>query len=147
MSTSNVGAAQNGGWLFFSNGTAAVDFVAPSAGTYRISVRAYQQAAGPDPALLSIEVAGMPPALLPVTALAAAPATYTLDVMLGAGNQQLAVGFANDFYDEATSADRNLWIDHVEVAGPYGGPVIDEARRGAILVCPSSTTRAARARS
>lgn len=135
MGSTSTGGAQNGGWLFFSNGTANVDFVAPGPGTYRISVRAYQQAAGPDDALLSIEVAGMAPALIPVPALQAAPAVYTHDVTLTAGNQQIIVGFANDFYDQATMGDRNLWIDHVLVEGPFDGPVVDEGRRDAILLC------------
>jgi hypothetical protein len=135
MSSSSTGAPRDGGWLFFSNGTANVDFAAPGAGTYRISVRAYQQPAGPEDALLSIAIAGMPATLVRVTALAAAPETYTVDAQLAAGNHQITVGFANDFYDQASGADRNLWVDHVAVAGPFDGPVVDEDRRAAILVC------------
>ncbi len=135
MSSSTVGGADAGGWLFFSNGTASVDFLAPASGTYRISVRAYQQPAGPDAALLSVEVVGEQPALIPVTALVGAPETYTVDTALAAGSRQIVVGFANDAYDEATMADRNLWIDHVEISGPFDGPIVNEDRRAAILVC------------
>ncbi|HEU0033947.1 MAG TPA: DUF1592 domain-containing protein [Kofleriaceae bacterium] len=129
------GQPLNNGWLFFSAGTANVEYTAPAAGSYRISVRAYEQAAGPDPALLSIEVVGQQPQLIPVTALAAAPAVYTADVTLAAGPQQIVVGFANDFYDPASMADRNLWVDHVIVEGPLGGPTGGDSRRGRILTC------------
>jgi len=133
--STSSGNPLSGGWLFFSAGTASVDYVAPANGTYRISVRAYQQAAGPDAALVSIEVAGQQPVLLPVTATAAAPEVYSTNATLTAGTHQVIVGFANDFYDQATGADRNLWVDHVLVEGPFDGPVVDETRRAAILTC------------
>jgi hypothetical protein len=104
---------------------------------YRIEVRAYGQQAGPDPARLSIEVPNRAPTVIDVTATAAAPAIYQLEVPLPAGNAQITVGFVNDYYDAATSADRNLWIDYVEVIGPLDGPVIDEhPPRARILTCP-----------
>jgi len=140
MGSTSTGNAQAGGWLFFSNGTASVDYAAPGPGTYRISVRAYQQAAGPDAALLSVEVAGQQPVLIPVTATAAAPAVYTSDVTLTQGAHQITVGFANDYYDQATGADRNLWIDHVLVDGPFDGPVVDQGRRDRILTCADLDT-------
>jgi hypothetical protein len=133
--STSTGSPSSGGWLFFSAGTANVDYTAPGSGTYRIKVRAYQQAAGPDAALLSIEVGGQQPVLIPVTATSAAPAVYTTDVALTQGAHQIIVGFANDFYDQATGADRNLWVDHVIVEGPFDGPVVDPERRNRVLTC------------
>ena len=112
-----------------------MSFTAPGEGTYRFAVRAYQQAAGPDAAVLSIAIAGNPAQLIDVTALQASPAVYTVEAQLNAGTHQVTVGFANDFYDQTTMADRNLWIDHVAIDGPFDGPVIDEGKRGQILVC------------
>jgi hypothetical protein len=137
-----VGNPNGTGWLFFSNGTASITAETPVAATYRIEVRAYGQQAGPDPARLSIEVPNRAPTVIDVTATAAAPAIYQLEVPLPAGNAQITVGFVNDYYDAATSADRNLWIDYVEVIGPLDGPVIDGTRRARILTCPALDERA-----
>lgn len=135
VGSTNSGGPRDGGWFFFSNGTAAVDFTAPAEGRYRISVRAYQQQAGAEDAQLSIEVAGLEAQLVTVSALEAAPAVYSVDVTMNAGAQQVVVGFVNDAYDQATMADRNLWVDYVRVEGPYDGPIVDEGPRAAILVC------------
>lgn len=137
-----VGNMNGTGWLFFSNGTASITAETPVAATYRIAVRAYGQQAGPDPARLSIEVPNQAPAILDVTATAAAPEVYQIEVPLPAGRAQVTVGFVNDYYEAATGADRNLWIDHVEVIGPLDGPVIDGGRRARILTCAALDDRA-----
>ena len=138
----SVGNPSGTGWLFFSNGTASITATTPIAATYTIRVRAYGQQAGPDPARLSIEVPNQPVHVVDVTATSAAPATYEWTVALPAGHALITVGFVNDFYDSATSADRNLWIDGVTVDGPLDGPVIDGSRRGRVLTCQALADRA-----
>jgi hypothetical protein len=135
------GNASNGGWLFFSNGTATVNVPVATTGQYKIVVRAYGQQAGPDPARLSIEVSGQTPAVRDVTAVQAAPANYEATFQLAQGNAQVIVGFVNDFYDQTTMADRNLWVDHVIVEGPIGAPPVNEGRRAAVLICPELDER------
>jgi hypothetical protein len=130
-----VGTARDGGWLFFSAGTASVTAVAPVAGTYRISVRAYGEQAGPEPARLSIEVPNQPVILIDVPAIEASPAVYETTVTLPMGNVLVTIGFANDFYDQASGADRNLWVDDLVVEGPIDGPIVGGERRQRILVC------------
>lgn len=142
VGSTQSGNAQNGGWLFFSNGTATVNVPIAAAGQYRVIVRAYGQQAGPDPARLSIEVSGQTPVVRDVTAVQAAPADYEAMFPLAQGNGQIIVGFVNDFYDQASGADRNLWVDHVIVEGPIGAPPADEGRRAAVLVCPELDDRA-----
>ncbi|MEZ4402496.1 MAG: DUF1592 domain-containing protein [Kofleriaceae bacterium] len=137
-----VGAASGTGWLLFTNGTASINVPTPIAATYRIAVRAYGQQAGPDPARMSIEVPNQPATIIDVTAVAASPATYEITAPLPAGTVQVTVGFVNDYYDAATMADRNLWIDDVTVEGPLDGPVIDGERRGRLLVCAQLDDRA-----
>jgi hypothetical protein len=141
MGTTSVGNPSGTGWLFFTNGTASITARTPIAATYRITVRAYGQQAGPDPARLSIEVPNHPPSIIDVTAVAASPGEYDVTLSLPAGTVLVTVGFVNDYYD-ATLGDRNLWIDHVEIEGPLDGPVIDGERRGRILVCSALEDRA-----
>jgi hypothetical protein len=128
------GLALDGGWLFFTGGTASVTAATPIAGMYRISVRAYGQQAGPEPARLSIEVAGQAPTVFDVTATAANPQTYQTTLPLPAGTAVVTVGFVNDFSDP-TAGDRNLWVDQVAVEGPLDAPPADTDRRSKLLVC------------
>jgi hypothetical protein len=55
--------------------------------------------------------------------------------MFAGGTQVINVGFANDYYDQTTMADRNLWIDYVVVEGPFDGPSVDETRRARLFSC------------
>ncbi len=130
---SSSGQVLGEGWLFFSAASVAHSFVATTNGTYRISVRAYGQQAGPEAAALSVEVAGQAPQIITVPAVEAAPGTYTATFTLMAGPQSVAIGFANDFQDP--NGDRNLWIDFVEISGPYDGPPVNLAARTRILTC------------
>jgi hypothetical protein len=140
-SGSASGQPLDGGWLFFSNGTASFTAMAPIAGMYRISARAYGQQAGPEPARLSIEVPNQAPVIIDVTATSANPTVYETTFALPAGNVLVTVGFVNDFYDEVAGADRNLWVDHVAVDGPLDGPIIDGDRRRSVLVCEALADR------
>ncbi|MBK9035700.1 MAG: DUF1592 domain-containing protein [Myxococcales bacterium] len=144
MGDASVGNMSGTGWLFFSSGTASITVATPIAATYRVTVRAYGQQAGPEPARLSIEVPNQPPAIIDVTAVAASPGDYAITVPLPAGNALVTVGFVNDYYD-ATLGDRNLWIDGVTVEGPLDGPVIDGGRRARVLICPALADRACQA--
>ncbi|MBL0216577.1 MAG: DUF1592 domain-containing protein [Myxococcales bacterium] len=135
MTDAASGAAQAGGWLFFSNGSSGHTVQAPIAGMYKISIRAYGQQAGPDPARMSIEVPNQAPIIIDVTAVAASPAIYESTVALPAGSSLVTVSFINDFYDAATMGDRNLWVDYVHVTGPLDGPQIDGTRRKRLLLC------------
>jgi hypothetical protein len=141
VGSTQSGNAQNGGWLFFSNGTATLNVPVAAAGAYKVTVRAYGQQAGADPARLSIEVVGQTPVIRDVTAVQASPANYEAMFQLPMGNAQVVVGFTNDFYDQTTMADRNLWVDGVTVEGPLGAPPVNEGRRAAVLVCPDLDDR------
>jgi hypothetical protein len=139
--STQTGNAQNGGWLFFSNGTATINVPIAAAGQYKVTVRAYGQQAGPEVAKLSIEVVGQAPVIVDVPATQAAPASYERTFTIPQGTAQISVGFVNDFYDQTTMADRNLWVDHVIVDGPIGAPPVDEDRRAAVLICPQLEDR------
>lgn len=140
MGDAAVGNVQGGGWLF-SAGTASITADTPIAATTRSRCAPYGQQAGPDPARLSIEVPNQPVRIIDVTAVGS-PATYEWTVALPAGHALVTVGFVNDFYDAATMADCNLWIDGVTVEGPLDGPVIGGGRRGRVLTCAALDDRA-----
>ncbi|MBA3462290.1 MAG: DUF1592 domain-containing protein [Deltaproteobacteria bacterium] len=129
------GNQRDGGWYFFSNGSAMVTAQTPIAATYKITVRAYGSQAGPDPARLQIDVPNRPPIVIDVTATSSSPGIYERMVALPAGNAQITVGFINDFYDMVAMADRNLWVDYVHVTGPLDGPQVDSERRKRLLLC------------
>lgn len=135
MGDTASGNMQAGGWFFFSGGTASVTYKAPIAGTYKISMRAYGTQAGTEPARMSLDAPNAQSFLIDVPAVQASPVVYERNVTLPAGNSLLTVGFANDFYDQATMLDRNLWIDYVQVTGPLDGPQVDGSRRKAVLIC------------
>ncbi len=136
VGTSANGQMQAGGWLFYSTGSTSITHQAPGPGRYHLKLRAYQTPAGPDPARISVEIPGEPPTFIDVTALGASPAIYEIDLMFAGGTQVINVGFVNDYYDQTTMADRNVWIDYLVVEGPYDGPSVDEGRRGKIFTCP-----------
>ncbi len=141
MSQAGTGNAVNGGWNFYSNGTATINVVAPLAGKYTFKIRAYGQQAGPDPARLAIEVPGAMAITIDVTAVMASPAIYEQTVMLPAGTTPVGISFTNDFYDQTTMADRNLWVDYVSVTGPTDAPQIDSERRKRLLLCDALDDR------
>ncbi len=131
----SVGAAQGDGWLIWSNGEAMASFDVAVGGRYRLSARAYGQQAGPEVAKMSMALSGAPVQIVDVPATAAAPAVYTIEATLRAGNHLATVGFVNDFYDQPNMADRNLWVDYMEVEGPLDAPPLDPGKRDRILVC------------
>jgi hypothetical protein len=136
-----AGAAQGEGWHFYSNGSAAIPFEARIAGTYRLVARAGEDHAGADYARLAFTIPGLTIAPITVTAPRTMPAVYSVDVTLPVGSHAIKVAFTNDFYDTATSADRNLWIDYVDVIGPIGATVSDTSKRDRIVTCdPASGT-------
>jgi len=53
-----------------------------------------------------------------VTAKNQAPQWFNFEAELPAGRHDLRVAFLNDFYDEKTKADRNLWIHELKIEGP-----------------------------
>jgi mono/diheme cytochrome c family protein len=46
------------------------------------------------------------------------PQSFELDLDLPKGKHDLRIALTNDFYDEATKQDRNLWLHEVHISGP-----------------------------
>lgn len=107
--------------ILWSGGAVSTRFDAPEDGTYALSTRAWAEQAGPDLAALSIAVDGLPATSVVVAAASEGDAeTVAVEVELRAGPHTISVTFDNDYWDEATGADRNLYLDWMEVEGPLG---------------------------
>ncbi len=109
---------------FFTSGGVRVDYTAPIAGTYRFTVRARGQEAGPD--LPHVEVR----APNNVSGGADVPAgtgfsDHVMDLALPQGDAPIFVMFTNDYYDpdhlDPAQRDRNLLLDKVTIEGPLPG--------------------------
>ena len=115
-----VGSASGSAWNLYSNGEGSFTQSFPSAGDYVVRVRAWQSAAGPDAAQMSISVGSSVLGPFDVTGSESSPTLIEQTVSVSAGAQPVSVAFLNDYYDQATSADRNLFVDYVELEGGGG---------------------------
>lgn len=114
----STGSAAGNAWNLYSNGTISTQITFTGAGRHTFSVRAWQQAAGPDPAKMTLSLDGLVLRQFDVTALAASPATYTTQADVTAGVHRVEVEFLNDYYQAPD--DRNLLVDWLEVSRPGG---------------------------
>lgn len=132
--TGSVGNATDDGWLLFSNGEVPLTVALPSDGKYTISARVWAAQAGPDLALAEISAGGVSLGTFDVKGTTDSPQVITVDAQLGGGSKAISIGFINDYYDKVTMADRNLYVDWIEVKGPVGAAQ-DNPLRDRILVC------------
>jgi hypothetical protein len=115
------GGDSGGFWNLWSECSVTVEIPIDLPGEYDVRVRAYQNPAGSEAARMQVRVNGV--ALggeHSVTAISGAPAIYTRRTTLEAGLHAVAAEFTNDFYDPP--ADRNLYVDWIEVVGPIDPP-------------------------
>jgi len=131
-------------WNLNTNGEIVWERSVPHAGRYRFSARVWGQQAGPDLALATLAANGLVVASTPVEARSVSEAEeIAVEVELHEGLNTLAVGFANDYWVEATGEDRNLFVDWLRLEGPTDG-IGPNPRRAAILRCePADSSVAA----
>jgi hypothetical protein len=130
----SIGSATADGWNLFSNGNVPFTAKLSAAGKYTISARVWASQAGADPAQAEITAGGVSLGLFDVKATSASPQIISVDAQLAEGNKVVAVGFTNDYFDKVTMADRNLYVDWIEVKGPLG-TAQDNPLRDKILIC------------
>ena len=140
----SVGSVSGTAWNLFSNGEVTASVELPADGSYRVSVRAWAQQAGPDLAQMSISLAGRTLATVDVAATSGAPEVYEATTDSTRGNQVVSVAFLNDYYDAAAGADRNLLVDWIRIEGPLGVTPETTSARARILVCEETTDACAR---
>lgn len=96
-----------------------VNFASP--GRYTLSVKAAETPAGDEHALMRLWHGDrpIPHGLFPVTAVRDKPAAYGKHFeVTNSGPAEIGIEFRNDFFDDATKADRNLLISGMTITGP-----------------------------
>ncbi len=134
--TGTVGAATGNAWNLWSNGELPVQFTPPYAGTYHVTVRAWEDAAGPADAAMELRLDGSVVRAFNVPNVAASPGEFTADVTFtSTAPVSVAAAFTNDYYVATPRADRNLYVDWIRIEGPVGPVGPPNPTRDAILVC------------
>jgi hypothetical protein len=138
---STVGAPSGEAWNLYSSGSIDAVVELPAAGDYRITVRAWQDAAGPEAARMTLAVDGVALGSFDVVAESAPGQDESVETALAAGPRQISVSFENDYWMDPE--DRNLHVDWIRIEGPLGAAGSNPAR-DRILVCAEQTPDCAR---
>lgn len=117
-----------------SNATIRNEINTPLAGKYKVSVRAYGTPSDNEWPKMTVGTKGKTAATRKVNSTKDEPGDYEFTVRLKEGKQDLEISFLNDHYVENVS-DRNLFIVHANVSGPFNGP--SKAQRTLIGETPS----------
>ncbi len=130
----------DGARILVTNGELIVPVEVEFAGTYTASIRAYADRAGNEPAKMELRQGGKVLKEFEVRRRSDSP-PFVHDVELPAGKSQLAVAFTNDFYDEKTKQDRNLYVQSLSLKGPVGaGDVLRKRNEQVVRVTPDAKT-------
>ncbi|MCA9644076.1 MAG: DUF1592 domain-containing protein, partial [Myxococcales bacterium] len=133
--TGSVGAATANAWNLWAEGELGATFSLPSDGRYIVSARVWQQAAGADPAKANLSVGSVDLGAFDVNATSDAPQVISGEAELSGGSKVVSVRFENDYFDQASGDDRNLYVDWLQIEGPFGLSAPSNAQRDAIVSC------------
>lgn len=102
--------------------TAKMDFIRK--GDYVVRVRAYAELAGPEAPKLEVKIGDKVIGTFDVGT--EKPKTYEARISAEAGDQVVGLGFLNNYNDDRNPdpkmrGDRNLFVDSVEIEGPFDG--------------------------
>jgi hypothetical protein len=113
-----------GGRVLASNGEIVQQHMFPATAEYEFRIDAEQDQAGEEAAKMGVSVGGTEIKTFNVANRRGRPKTFTLRTKVEAGRRDVVMAFTNDFYDEhATNRkrrDRNLYVDALEIEGPFG---------------------------
>ncbi|MFO1486059.1 MAG: DUF1592 domain-containing protein [Verrucomicrobiaceae bacterium] len=123
-----------GAILLASSGYVKHPVVLDKPGKYHFKIKAGAQQAGGEPAKFDVRVAGKNAGSFSVTAKDQAPQWFSSEVELPAGRHEIQIWFLNDFYDEKTRQDRNLWLHQLQITGPLNEPAGITAAQLPVLV-------------
>ncbi|MCP5536356.1 MAG: DUF1592 domain-containing protein [Akkermansiaceae bacterium] len=116
------GRRDESGVYLFTRGTVSINPSIDRAGTYRLHVIASAQQAGDEPAFLDVGLKGKIIKRFKVGNDFGDEKTYSVDLKLNPGKNDLKLTFPNDFYDpkarDPNRRDRNLMIHGVHLEGP-----------------------------
>ncbi|HVJ68324.1 MAG TPA: DUF1587 domain-containing protein, partial [Caulifigura sp.] len=127
--------------VLVSNGELIVPVKVEVAGKYNVSISAYADRAGDDPAKMELRQNDKMLKEFEVRGRRNEGRGYTHEVELPAGESRLAVAFTNDFYDEAKKLDRNLYVRSLSLKGPIGAQAeLKKRNEQVIRVTPDDKT-------
>ncbi len=114
-------------------------------------MRAFQDAAGDEPARLAWRVGDVDVPSVAVKATKKKPEVVVGRFRGAAGTRSFSIAFVNDYYEpknpDRSKRDRNLHVDWVEIAGPFGGADdLPASHRRLFAPDPDGTDVATRAR-
>jgi len=128
------GGMNGDAWNLNSNGSLTATMNVATAGEYIVSVRAWERHAGSEYAKMDVAIDGKLVKTFDIKATSGAPEVVTVNVQIAAGNRKIEVSFLNDYYDQAASQDRNLYVDWIKVTGPLNA-VVSNGIRDKIVTC------------
>lgn len=119
---STHGSAKVGGGMvaIVSRGAATAQFDVPTAGTYRLTIRASGDLAGSELPQMNV-VAGRTQRTFRVGTARPAASDFSMPVQCAAGTLEVTAGFVNDFYNPQgppRNRDRNLFVHRMVLQGP-----------------------------
>lgn len=134
------GISRGDGLVFYSNGTATMEFTIDTPGSYEVVVEISGQQAGNEPCRFTLGVDKVKPKSLEISEHEV-PKPFAQKHRLKAGAHRLVVAFENDYYLEngpEGKKDRNLLLRRAKVIGPTEfGNQVSEAHRQFFFVYPS----------
>ncbi|MDP1560934.1 MAG: DUF1592 domain-containing protein [Pirellulaceae bacterium] len=134
------GVSRGEGLVFYSNGTATIEFTIDTPGSYEVVVEITGQQAGNEPCRFTLGVDKVKPKSLEISEHET-PTPFAQKHRLKAGSHRLVVAFENDYYLEdgpEGKKDRNLLLRRAKVVGPAEfGNQVSEAHRQFFFVYPS----------
>jgi mono/diheme cytochrome c family protein len=120
------------------NGAAIIQQDFDYEGEYLLRVRAHGDQAGDELPKLVVQVDRKDVKSFDVAAKSDKPQTYEVRTKIARGKHSIAAAFTNDFYDDETGEDRNLYIQLLEVDGPYNAipPPLPESHKRIFIAMP-----------
>lgn len=118
ISTLGKESKQKNRIMLHSNGAAIQQFEVLHEGEYLFRAKAYGDRAGDQLPKMALQVDRKDQKVFDVDAKDKAK-VYEVKVQLTAGKHAFAAAFTNDFVDEKTKADRNLYVEGLELEGPF----------------------------
>jgi mono/diheme cytochrome c family protein len=120
------------------NGAAIIQQDFDYEGEYLLRVRAYGDQAGDELPKLVVQVDRKDVKSFDVAAKSDKPQTYEVRTKIARGKHAIAAAFTNDFYDDETGEGRSLYIQLLEVDGPYNAipPPLPESHKHIFVAMP-----------
>ena len=127
------------GYAIVSDGQVTAEHTFPRDGEYLVRIEAMADQAGPELAKLEFWLDGKREHTVEVKGQQVTD-IYEHRLQISGGVHKITAAFPNDFYDKKTQADRNLYVNFIEILGPTDVKPEDlpEAHRKLIVATPSA---------